>query len=387
MKIFRRLLLLAALVALLIFAGRGIGKLFPGNSGAEIEEAAPADSTTEKAWRKANPWLYDAPEYAAFRENLILPMARRHGLEPRAVRRRGGVVEMTLPLGKPIHDYAWEVESRGAEAGLTVLEGRESATRPASVEYKLKDAEGRALTLRLLPGKGALPGAVRMALVITGLGAASPADLKAWLAFPEGVTLVLPDTSPALKALEDAAEPEEGVAAREIFLELPMEPASYPYVKPGPRALFIDFSRDQAEKVLGERLDAYSGAKGFATVLGDRAIENPPLMESVLGFMASRSLVFLDLTASPRSLTPSASVKTGAESFTARVQEGTSDEALRAELLRRADLARKAGEGVWVLRHAPGLPAGLAALLRREQKLFDELGLRWVPLSRLHEDP
>jgi polysaccharide deacetylase 2 family uncharacterized protein YibQ len=386
MKTFRRLVLLAALVALLIFAGRGIGRLFPGDARPETA-VAPADSTAEKAWRKANPWLFDLPEYEAFREDLILPLARRHGLDPRAVRRRGGgVVEMTLPLGKPIHDYAWEVESRCAGAGIVVVEGRETATRPASVEYKLKDAKGHALSLRLVPGKGALPGAVRMAIVIVGLGAASGEDLEAWLAFPEGVTLVLPDTSPVLERLADGPAPGNS-PAREVFLELPMEPASYPYVKPGPRALFIDFNRDEAEKVLGERLDAYPEAKGFATVLGDRAIENPQLMESALGVMASRSLVFLDLTSSPRSLTTSISVKTGAESFTARVQDGTSASVLQAELLRRADLAKKSGEGVWVLRHAPGLPASLAALLRREQKLFDELGLRWTPLGRLHEEP
>ena len=165
-----------------------------------------------------------------------------------------------------------------------------------------------------------------------------------------------------------------------------MEPASYPYIKPGPRALFIDFSRDQAEEVLRERLDAYPEARGFATVLGDRAIENPQLMESALGFIASRSLVFLDLTASPRSLTTAISVKTGAESFAARVQEGNSDAILQAELLRRVNLAKKSGEGVWLVKHAPGLPARVAALLRREQKLFADLGLRWAPLSRLHED-
>src|SRR5690606_10859378 len=84
--------------------------------------------TSEKAWRKANPWLFDLPEYAAFRENLILPLARAHGLEPRAVRRRGGTVEMTVPLGKPIHEYAWLVESRSVEAGLAGIAGRSAST-------------------------------------------------------------------------------------------------------------------------------------------------------------------------------------------------------------------------------------------------------------------
>jgi polysaccharide deacetylase 2 family uncharacterized protein YibQ len=221
---------------------------------------------------------------------------------------------------------------------------------------------------------------VRLALVIVSLGRASESETEAWLAFPEAVTLVFPDTH-AVLARRRAPDP-----AHEIFIELPMEPSNYPYLKPGPRALFIDYSRDQTEDILRERLEAYPKARGFATTLGDRAIENPRLMESVLDFMAGHSLVFLDLTGSPLSQTAALSLKSGAESFSARAQEAGSLANLEAELDRRLGLAKKSGEGIWVLRHAPGLPQTLARLFARRAGAFGEMGLRWVSLGELRRE-
>ncbi|MCD6023104.1 MAG: protein of unknown function YibQ [Fibrobacteria bacterium] len=373
-----RLLLLALLVVLLAGAGWFFGKdLFrAGDPGSALATAAP-DKEEDAAWRKANPWLYTRAEYEPFRDALILPLARAGALGPRSVKKRGALVEVSFPAGRPIHEYAYEVESLCARAGLVVVEGRETGND--QVEYRLADAQGRSLALRLVLGDNALPGSVRMALVIIGLGNASEEDLQAWLEFGEAVTLVLPDTS-ALLARFKAREPE---LRHDIFVELPMEPSTYPYVKPGPRALFIDHSRDQAEGILRGRLEAYPKARGFATTHGDRAIENPQLMESVLDFMASRSLVFLDLTGSPLSQTTALSQKSGAESFSARAQVPGSEGNLEAELDRRAALAQKSGEGIWVLRHSPGLPRTLARLFGRRAGAFGELGLLWAPLGEL----
>lgn len=374
----RRLLLLALLAAMLAGAGWFFGKdrVRAGDSGSTLVTTAPGKDE-EPAWRKANPWLYKRAEYEPFRDALILPLARAGALGPRSVKRRGSLVEVRFPAGRPMHEYAYELESLSARAGLVVVEGRETGND--QVEYRLADARGRSLTLRLVLGDNALPGSVRMALVIIGLGNASEEDLRAWLEFEEAVTLVLPDTS-ALLARFKAREPE---LRHDIFVELPMEPSTYPYVKPGPRALFIDYSRDQAEGVLRARLEAYPKARGFATTHGDRAIENPQLMESVLDFMASRSLVFLDLTGSRLSQTAALSQKSGAESFSARAQVAGSEGKLEAELDRRVARAQKSGEGIWVLRHSPGLPRTLARLFGRRAEAFGELGLMWAPLGEL----
>ena len=392
-RTLRRLFLLALIVAVLAGAGVYFGRLFPRASATADIVAAPAlDEKEEAAWRKANPWLFGHAEYEPFRETLILPLARGNGIGPKGVRRRGALVEATFPAGRPIHEYAYELEALCARAGIVVVEGHE--TGKDQVEYRVKDAragesrsgesEGRLLTLRLVLGTAALPGSVRMALVIVGLGQASEADLAGWQKFSEAVTLVFPDTAAVLARAKAGDKEPDG--RHDLFVELPMEPSTYPYVKPGPRALFIDFSRDQAEGVLRARLDAYPRARGFATTHGDRAIENPQLMESVLDFMASKSLVFLDLTGSPLSQTAALSQKSGAESFSSRVQEPGTESNLEAEIERRTGLAKKSGEGIWVLRHAPGLPATLTRLFKRRAAAFDELGLEWVPLGDLRRE-
>jgi hypothetical protein len=222
-KLPRRLLLLALLVALLAGGTVLFGRWFPRAADpAEKISTTPPDAEEEKAWRKANPWLYSRAEYEPFRDALILPLARAGALGPRGVKKRGALVEVSFPAGRPIHEYAHDLESLCARAGIVVIEGRETGTD--QVEYRLADAQGRPLALRLVLGNNALPGSVRMALVITGLGNASEADLQAWLKFKEAVTLVLPDTAAVLASLKA----QEADPRPEIFVELPMEPSTYP---------------------------------------------------------------------------------------------------------------------------------------------------------------
>jgi polysaccharide deacetylase 2 family uncharacterized protein YibQ len=211
---------------------------------------------------------------------------------------------------------------------------------------------------------------------VTDIGRASVADRKAWLAFPFAVTLVFPDT---VGAPEDGASTDR----RDVLIELPMEPAAYPVVKPGPRALFIHHDKGEIERILRERLDLNSEAAGFATRLGDRAIEHPSLTDNLMGFMAARGLLFLDLTGSPRSRTSQAALRTGADAYTTVARDPGDAAALMAELERRIAVAKRSGEGLWVLRHADGLPTRLAALLRTPDS-ESEAGPRWVTLRRMH---
>lgn len=376
MKLRRRTYILVLFVAALIALGVFSGKLFPRDDGPGDEPArVQLDSVETVAWTKANPWLFRDTSLALFRERLVLPFAIANGLGPRGVRRRGASTEMTFPRDRPVHVVALELERAAARAGFVVEEGREVGNAVDRVEYRLRDAAGRAHDLRLVLGQAVSAGSYRMALVITEIGRAGEADRRAWLAFAEAVTLVVPDTL--------ALEAREG-GNRDVLVELPMEPAAYPVVKPGPRALFIDDSREEIEGILRERLESNPEAAGFATKHGDRAIESPALMGSVLEFTASRRLLFLDLTGSPRSLAPQLFQTTGAEGFTAVAQDAGMDKWLTAELEHRASAARRSGEGLWVLRHTPGLPAALARVLRAQAEAGGEAP-RWVTLRQLRQ--
>lgn len=340
------------------------------------------DSTSEAAWRKKTAWLYRDSALSLYREALIRPLAVENHLGPGSMSRRGGFVEMAFPRGRPLHEYAYQVESRCVQAGFRILEGREFDPPEEKIEYHLITASGDTLALRLTVGKGIIPGAARMAIIVVTLDSVSDADAKKLLASRLPLTLAVPVDS-------------DGVAARwknlpfdkKALLELPMEPSKYPYVRPGPGALFIHHSEKEIEKLLVERVKLYPEARGFATTFGDRAIENRPLVTSVFKFAREKSLLFFDLTASSRSLTNSVALQTAAEAYTVRIQEPNDEVKVESELLRRCDLAGRTGEGVWVLRYSPQLTDLLEKLLAKNQAHFAELGLQWVTVDGLHRSP
>jgi polysaccharide deacetylase 2 family uncharacterized protein YibQ len=372
---------LRILIVVVLLAGLGLvsGRFFARSEEQPAEaEAAPAtiDSLTRAVWQKGAPSLFRSDSLESFREKLLLPFAVQNGAEPRGARRRGAFLEVTFPRGRPLYSLAHDLELRAAGAGFAVVAGRETGTKADAAEYVLRDAAGRDYSLRLLIGQTEAQGFFRMAIVITDMGRAAVADRKAWIAFPYPVTLVFPDS---VGAPDDGASSER----RDVLVELPMEPAAYPVVKPGPRALFIHFSQGETERVLRDRLDLNSDAAGFATRLGDRAIEHPGLMANVMAFVAERGLIFLDLTGSPRSLTAQTALSAGASAFSAVPREPGDAAWLKEELDRRIPVAKRSGEGVWVLRHTDGLPATLAAVLRAVGS-EGEAAPRWVTLRRLH---
>jgi polysaccharide deacetylase 2 family uncharacterized protein YibQ len=350
-----------------------------GSRAVRPPEPVITDSSSEAAWRKKLPWLYRDSAFSVYRDTLLRPLFKRHGLGPGNLYKRGGFVEAVFPRGRPLREYAWEVESLSVATGIRVEEGREFDPPQERMEYTLRDASGAPFPLRLTLGKTLLAGSVRMALVVISLDSAGDAAAKRLLTFPVSLTFAVSAGDSAPVPARWANVPSD----KEILLELPMEPANYPYVKPGPGALFIHHSRAEVERLMTARLKTCPAAAGFATTYGDRAIENRPLMENMFRFTAARSLLFLDLTGSSRSLTASVALETGAIAYSVRIQEPDSGQKFEAELLRRCDLAGRTGEGIWVLRYFPGLPALLENLLSKNQKHFEEMGLEMVPLSAL----
>ena len=380
-------ILIVLVIVLLVVALSGRMPRWLGGGAPEMPEpgtrTVTLDSAARVEWTRANPWLFRGDSLAVFRDRLLVPFVLAQGAGPRAVRRRGDVTEVTVPRGRPIHMVAYDWERATARAGFARVEGRELGNASDRVEYRVRDATGSVHVVRFVLGRELPDGAFRMALVITDIGRATSRDRMAWLDFPHAVTLVYPDTldGPGRRATDGP-----GV---DVLVELPMEPTAYPYVRPGPRALFIHHDGDAIGRILRERLDAHPRAVGFATHVGDRAIENGALMGHVLGFVAQRELIFLDLTGSPRSLTTHMALRTGADALTAPVLNPGAgkgaDKVLAAELERRAGLARRTGEGVWVIRHADGLPDLLAKVIAA-QAASGQPAPRWVTLRQFRRE-
>ncbi len=386
MRVYRRLGLFTLFTLALLGAGYWSGKWFPHSSTlADKNSSVPAivslDSSEISSIRKQCPWLFKNPAFDPYRSTLILPLLREMGGGIRSLKQSLGVVELVYPKGQPLYEWAWHLESLCQRAGIKVMEGREFTPLGQKALYQLQASSGPPLALRIVQGNSIRAGATRMALVLVGLGKVDGLELQNLLAFPMPMTLVVPagDSIPA--SVRWGQLPK----FKETLLELPMEPFAYPYLNPGNGAIFIHHSKTEVEQLIRIKLQRLPQAKGFATTFGDRAIENRPLLENILGFLAEQSMLFLDLTGSPRSLTASVAQKTGVQSYSIRIKETPNLKILESELARNCALAEKAGERIWVLSYSPSLLSNLTLLLEEHQAQFEEAGLEWVTFSSLRK--
>jgi hypothetical protein len=61
-----------------------------------------------------------------------------------------------------------------------------------------------------------------------------------------------------------------------------------------------------------------------------------------------------------------------------------SEKVLMEELTRRSTAAQRSGEGIWVLRHTPGLPAAMAKAVKAQEAAG--AAPRWVTLRQLRRE-
>lgn len=86
-----------------------------------------------------------------------------------------------------------------------------------------------------------------------------------------------------------------------LMLHLPMEPAGYPGVNPGPGALLAAMDQDALRRTLAEDLAQTPGAVGVNNHMGSLLTQMPGAMRLVLAELKARGLFFLDSLTTPRS--------------------------------------------------------------------------------------
>jgi polysaccharide deacetylase 2 family uncharacterized protein YibQ len=166
-----------------------------------------------------------------------------------------------------------------------------------------------------------------------------------------------------------------------------MEPSAYPYVKPGAGALFIHFGAEEVTEALDGHLAEFPQAVGFLTVMGDRAIENRPLMEHVFNYLAEHSLSWLDATGSPRSQSHALGGEKNVIAYTLQPVSLSSLDEPGLYIARLAARARKSGTALALLSyHAKGFTRFAEALSLNEDRLEDA-GIAPVKSSDLEIPP
>ena len=136
----------------------------------------------------------------------------------------------------------------------------------------------------------------RVALVMDDMGYHLE-PVKRLLALRMPVTFsLLPHSTHTGEIVSLAAE-----NGREIMLHLPMEPKSYPRMKPGPGALLTSMPAAKLAQITREDLASVPGAVGANNHMGSRFTEDVKALEPVLGELKKRGLFFVDSLTSPHS--------------------------------------------------------------------------------------
>ncbi len=86
-----------------------------------------------------------------------------------------------------------------------------------------------------------------------------------------------------------------------IMLHLPMEPAQYPDVNPGPGALLTSMSPDMLIAQLEKNIDDVPGASGVNNHMGSRLTTEAGQMYQIFTILKKRNLFFIDSMTAPKS--------------------------------------------------------------------------------------
>jgi polysaccharide deacetylase 2 family uncharacterized protein YibQ len=138
----------------------------------------------------------------------------------------------------------------------------------------------------------------RIAIVVTGLGLATPETQAAIDRLPGAVTLAF---NPYAADLPDWLQ--KGRAAQhEVLLAVPMEPVDYPREDPGPQTLLTALTPRQNLERLEWVLGRASGYLGVTNLMGSRFIAAATELRPILEVIKGRGLLFLETRAANQSV-------------------------------------------------------------------------------------
>jgi len=140
------------------------------------------------------------------------------------------------------------------------------------------------------PDEGAPRAAIRIAIVVGGIGIAESGTASAIRDLPGAVTLAFaPYGKDLAGTLADARQ-----AGHEILLQIPLEPYGYPRNDPGPHTLTVAAkTKENLDRLhwLMSRITTYVGVTNY---LGARFTSEADKLEPVLDEIGQRGLLYLD---------------------------------------------------------------------------------------------
>jgi len=214
------------------------------------------------------------------------------------------------------------------------------------------------------------------AIVIDDLGnELGPAErIASWKAPVAGA--VLPGVAYSAAAARALAR-----GGKEVLLHLPMEPAGYPKVRPGPGVILRSQSDAEIVRTLESDLATVPGVVGVNNHMGSVATADPRVMRVVAGVLSDRGLFFLDSRTTDATVAERTAEEASVPAVSRRVflDDVETEEAVSRQL---AELVRRAREEGSAVAIGHPYPATLT-VLEREMPGLAARGVRLVRVGEL----
>ena len=214
------------------------------------------------------------------------------------------------------------------------------------------------------------------AIVIDDLGnELGPAErIASWKAPVAGA--VLPGVAYSAAAARALAR-----GGKEVLLHLPMEPAGYPKVRPGPGVILRSQSDAEIVRTLESDLATVPGVVGVNNHMGSVATADPRVMRVVAGVLSDRGLFFLDSRTTDATVAERTAEEASVPAVSRRVflDDVETEDAVSRQL---AELVRRAREEGSAVAIGHPYPATLT-VLEREMPGLAARGVRLVRVGEL----
>lgn len=284
-------------------------------------------------------------------------------------------VQVRLPKGLPPENLAAALGTGLAELAQTRLA---SLTDGLRLEVLLASRPTHHIDLLISslqpkPPPRQLPARPQVALIIDDLGyLMDPARQLVSLDLP--LTLSILPHSPYGPQIEQMAA-KRGL---EVLVHLPMEPRTFPGLKPGPGALLTAMSPAKLSAQTERNLASVPSARGANNHMGSRFTERAEALNPVMAVLKRKGFFFVDSVTSPRSQAMRVARKQGVPTSRRHVflDHDLSRQAIEAQLKRALSLAHKKGR-VIVIGHPHRTT--LSVLKQYAKRLRTEVEL--VPVS------
>jgi hypothetical protein len=223
--------------------------------------------------------------------------------------------------------------------------------------------------------------AIRVAIVIGGLGVSQHATQEAIKKLPPSVSLAFAPYGSDLER-QVARAREDG---HEVLLHLPMEPFDYPDNDPGPQTLLSSLPAEQNRDRLHWLLSRFPGFIGVVNYMGAKLTATEPALSPVIKEVGDRGLLWLDDGSSGRSLAPRLAAGLGLSAARTDIVIDAVQRAgeIDAALQRLEDAARRNGSAV-------GMGSALPVTVERVQRwarAAESRGVILVPVSAIAATP